>query len=345
MADRSSKGPPDLRNHRAAWSAAQARETRSEWEYHFTADQLIELRTAAERALAAHGHDAKRLRGLTKGDVPLPLLAPYLARWVQDLESGRGFVFLRGIPVDLWPSKVIEAAYLVLGAHIGALVSQNAFGDLLVSVRDDGANPNDPNVRLYRTRAAQAYHVDGSDVVGLLCLKPAQSGGTSHIASSVSIYNAIRERRPDLFPILSEPFYFDSHGQQRPGEKPYFVAPLVFDSSPEKFRFFFLDWYITNAQRHPEVPRLRPDQRELIQLVLDLAASDEFRLDMDFRPGDIQLLSNHVILHARGAYEDFDEPEKKRHLLRLWLTLHRNAVDGKGSGGIEKTKARDDEKL
>ena len=52
-----------------------------------------------------------------------------------------------------------------------------------------------------------------------------------------------------------------------------------------------------------------------------IAASPELYFDMDLAPGDIQWLSNHTILHARTGYGDYPEPERKRHLLRLWLSL------------------------
>jgi hypothetical protein len=198
-------------------------------------------------------------------------------------------------------------------------------------VRDDGSDPDDPTVRRYRTRLAQPFHVDGSDVVGLLCLQPAKSGGLSQIASSVTVYDEIARRRPDLEPLLHEPWYFDRYGEERPGERPWFAAPIV-SGLPGRFRFVYLRWYIEKAQSHPDVPRLTDAQVELLDLIDELADDPQLHLDMDFVPGDIQWLANRTILHARTAYED--DPAAPRHLLRLWLTLHRNVVDGSGLGGI-----------
>ena len=77
--------------------------------------------------------------------------------------------------------------------------------------------------------------------------------------------------------------------------------------------------YVYSAQRYPETPRLTEQQTDAMEMFMRLCASDQFRLDMKFRPGDLQLLNNNVIVHSRSAYQDYLEAAKKRHLLRLWL--------------------------
>jgi len=320
----------DFRNHRAAWTGKELVDKTDSWQYHFSAAENAEIRSLAERLVASM--TPEQLRHLKPKDCPLPSLERQLARMSDDLELGRGFILLRGLEVDM-SQEVVEAAYLALGAHLGVFVGQNASGDLLGHVRDDGSDPSDPTVRKYRLKVEQPFHVDGSDAVGLLCLKTAKSGGKSSIVSSVTIYNELVRRRPDLEPLTREPLYLDSYGQHKEGEDPWFKVP-VFTGTRDNPSFFYIRWYVDQCQGvHPQVPRLRKEQIELLDLIDQLA--DEFKLDMDFQPGDIQLLSNRVILHAREGYEDWDEPDRKRHLLRLWLTLHRNAVDGKGVGGID----------
>jgi hypothetical protein len=249
------------------------------------------------------------------------------------LDAGRGFVLVRGVPVDEFGEDGSAIAYVALGVHLGVPVSQNAAGDLLGHVRDDGSDPDDPTVRRYRTRLTQPFHVDGSDVVGLLCLQPAKSGGLSQIVSSVTVFEEVARRRPDLVGLLQQPWYFDRYGEERPGERPWFAMPIL-SRLPERFRFVYLRWYIDKAQTHPEVPRLTDAQVELLDLIDALAQDPELHLDMDFVPGDIQWLANRTILHSRTGYEDHDDANRRRHLLRLWLTLHRNVVGGAGTGGI-----------
>lgn len=306
----------------AAWCGRDERNKR-DWIYELGEADVAEL----DAALADAKESGHTLETLQRADFPLPRLQPAIARWMSDLDRGRGFVLVRGVPV--WRYTEAEAAivYWGLGLHMGTAVSQNAAGDLLGHVRDTGAHPNHPSVRLYKTREPLGFHCDGSDIVGLLCLQSAKAGGASRIVSSVSVYNELLSRCPDLVPLLYEPFYWDRNEEQRPGEPPYFVLPICF-SHDGRLRTFYIGWYIRNAQRHADVPRLTAQQIELLDTLDAIAADPAFHLEMDFRPGDIQWLKNAVILHSRTEYEDFAEPARKRHLLRLWLTAHEHWSDG-----------------
>jgi hypothetical protein len=320
--------------HPAAWRGADL-SVSTAWIHELTADEVAELVELVERLQWAD----VPVDELEREPLPLPRLGPVVDRWADELNGGRGFVLVRGLPVEDLGEDRSALAYVALGLRLGVPVSQNAAGDLLGHVRDDGSDPDDPTVRRYRTRLAQPFHVDGSDVVGLLCLHGAKSGGVSQIASSVTIYEEIARRRPDLEPLLHEPWYFDRYGEERPGERPWFAAPIA-SGLPDRFRFVYLRWYIDKAQTHADVPRLTPAQVELLDLIDELARDPAIHLDMDFQPGDIQWLANRTILHSRTGYEDHDDPARRRHLLRLWLTLHRNVADGTGLGGIPVKAAR-----
>jgi len=264
----------------------------------------------------------------------LPELRSDVARWVQALNAGRGFVLLRGFPVSELSAEATELAYVGLGLQLGQPVGQDAKASLLTHVRDEGIARTDPSVRLYRTRQRQDFHTDGSDIVGLLCLHKARSGGESRIASSYAVYNEILTRRPDLAEVLYAPMYWDRNNEQSAGEDPYFAMP-VFNDIGGMPRVFFVGWYIRDAQRHPRAPRLTAEQLEALDIIETIANDPEFYVEMRFEPGDIQLISNAKILHSREAYEDFPEPERRRHLLRLWLTAHDFAsVDEVLRGGI-----------
>jgi len=247
------------------------------------------------------------------------VLGAAIEAWMHDLDDGRGFILVRGFAAENYTEEDSAFAYWLIGLHIGRPVPQNKKGELLGQVRDDGANPKDPGIRLYRTRAKLDFHTDGADIIGLLCLKKAKSGGLSRIASSVSVFNEVMRRRPDLVPILFQPFYWDREADAKPGEPPYFSFPICrYDNG--RLSTLYIGWYIRNAQRFPEVPRLTAAQSELLDMIDMIANEPAFYLDMDFEPGDMQFLKNAVILHARTEYEDWPEPEQKRQLLRLWLT-------------------------
>ena len=239
-----------------------------------------------------------------------------------------------GFPIDQLSPEATELAYIGLGLQLGIPVGQDADASLLGHVRDEGVTRTDPSVRFYRTRARQDFHADGSDLVGLLCLKRAKFGGQSRIASSLAIYNEILRRRPDLVDVLYQPMYWDRNDEQSSGQDPFF-ALSVFNDVAGIPRIFYIGWYIRDAQRHPQVPRLTDLQLEALDLIESIANDPEFYLEMDFEPGDIQLLANAKILHSREQYEDHDEADRRRHLLRLWLTAHTFAsVDTVLRGGI-----------
>jgi hypothetical protein len=300
----------------AVWRPADFADA-SEWAVTLSAAERAEIAAAARRA-AGSGLTAATV---TRDDLPLPVLASKLARWVGVLAAGRAFVLIRGFPVDLLSDTETELAYVGLGLHLGAPVSQNAAGDLLGHVRDIGVVRDSPAVRLYSTNLRQDFHCDGSDLVGLLCLKRAKSGGESRIVSSMAVYNEMLARRPDLVQVLRQPFAWDRNDEQSPGEDPFFNLPVIFDMNGSP-RIFFVGWYIRDAQRHPQAPRLTAEQLEALELLEGLANDPSFYLEMDFQPGDIQLLNNAKILHAREAFTDHEDPAERRHLLRLWLTAH-----------------------
>lgn len=297
----------------AAWTGPE-QAGRTDWVYRLTPAQTAELADLAAR-LVAEGRPVSEV-GLA--DATLPGLAPLIARWRSELAEGRGFLLIKGLPVHAWSEEQASMAYWALGLHLGRPVPQNRQGDVLGHVRDVGEDPTVPGVRLYKTRAAQDFHTDGADIIGLFCLKPSKSGGLSRIVSSVSIFNEILRRRPDLVPLLFGDFYWDQEVEAAPGAKPWFKHPIC-QFKDGRLTTFFIGWYIRNAQRFPDVPKLTPQQAELLDLIEAIANDRAFHLDMDFEPGDIQVLKNAAILHARTAYEDWEAPELRRHLLRLWL--------------------------
>jgi hypothetical protein len=261
-----------------------------------------------------------------------------IERVVADLAHGRGFVLLRRVPVDLLTVEEVELAYVALGLHLGVPVSQDAAGTLLGHVRDERVERTGPEVRLYRTRERQDFHTDGADIIGLLCLHAARSGGESRLASGHTVYNEVLARRPDLLEVLYAPMWWDRNGEEAPGEDPAFPLPVVSDVEGTP-RFFYIGWYIRDAQRHHQVPRLTDQQAEVLDLVESIANDPAVHVDMDFRPGDVQLLNNAVILHSREAYEDHDDLDQRRHLLRLWLAAHDfTSVDDQLRAGIPTTR-------
>ena len=297
-----------------AWSGRDMAK-RTDWIVQFTPEDLAEL----DAAIRAHRASGRPLGEITPENFRLPKLAPKLARALDDILNGRGFLVFRGYQVDVNDIEAAAIAYLGVGSHFGSFRSQNARGHLLGHVKDLGLDIADPKVRYYQTTRELEYHTDSCDIVGLICLKTAREGGESRLCSSTTIYNEVLKRRPDLLPLLFNPFPTDRRGEIPPGMKPWFDMP-VFHWHQGKLSAIYSGQYIRSAQvNFPEAPRLSAAEVEAIDLFDKLCNDPDIRLLVEFRPGDMQFVHNHTMLHSRGDFVNWPEPEKHRHLLRLWL--------------------------
>ena len=299
----------------SAWIGAEMAQKPETWIYQLSDTEIAEIEIA-RAAFSATGKDMANLRRI---DFPLPSLGARLDGMRKDVLDGRSFVLIRGLTVEGRPITESATAFLGIGSYFGSARSQNAKGHVLGHVRELGLSAkNDPTVRIYQTAERQTFHTDSCDVVALLCLKTAKSGGLSSITSSMSIYNAMAKSRPDLAKRLFLAFSTDRRGEIPEGKKPYFDIP-VFNDHEGRLSVIYARRYIQSAQRFPEARRLTDSDLEALDYFDRLANDSKLRLDMEFHPGDIQLLHNHTVLHDRTDYVDWDEPEYKRHLLRLWL--------------------------
>jgi hypothetical protein len=287
------------------------------------------------RALVALESELTRIADGTWGDAPgepatsararavearlHQVLAAQLEACRRLLSTGYGFVWLRGLPTDLLSPAASARLYTLLGRGLGEPVPQNLRGELITHVRDAGADPNDPEVRRYRTRAEQDFHTDGADVIGLLCLSAAAKGGESRLLSSVRVYRRVLAERPDLAPLLEAPWHFHLPGARARGLPPTIERPIV-TRRGDKVETFYIGWYLDQAQALDGVPPLDGPRRELLALYRRTLADSTLHLSMQLAPGDVQWLRNAYILHARAAYEDGPPPVPPRHLLRLWLS-------------------------
>ena len=298
----------------AAWYGPEIA-TRDDWMMPLSAAEVAEVE-AATQALVARDADIAVLK---PQDFPLPTLGARLRSRVDDeVLSGRGFLLLRGLPVERWSIRESATAFFGLGAHLGSARSQNGKGHVLGHVQDLGLDVKDPNVRIYQTHERQTYHTDSCDIVGLLCLKTAKSGGLSALVSSTTIFNEMRRRRPDLLKLLFQPIATDRRGEVPEGQKPFFEIP-VFNWHQGYLTAIYQRQYIDSAQRFPEAPRHTPELVQALDLFDSLANDPALNTFMEFKPGDVQLVHNHTMLHDRTGFDDWPEPERRRHLLRLWL--------------------------
>ena len=298
----------------AGWKGSELTKS-TDWIYVLTQNDIAEL----DAALAQVKSRGLEIPNISQADFPLPNLGSTLSDILGELEHGRGAKLIRGLPVERLGEEDATTIYWGIGTYLGEAVAQNMMGELLGHVKAVGANwDQNFNLRGYQTPVHLPFHCDKSDVVGLLCMQTAKSGGTSSFASTITIHNEILRTRPDLLPELYKPFCIDHRGEEFEGEDPYYVAQ-VFNIHKGRFFSRFGQKYVESAQRFPQVPRLTDAQTEAMNLFSKLALSDDIRLDMEFERGDMQFLNNHYTVHSRTDYEDYEEEERRRHLIRMLL--------------------------
>ena len=288
----------------------------------------IDAALRSARAAGATWHETTRER------FPLSGLAALLADVARELEDGCGLVTLRGLPVHRYAPDELRQIWFGLGSHLGRPVFQNRRGELMREIRDEGRSVGERYGQIpagsegsgavlssYARTLSNGllrFHTDRCDVVGLLCAGQARSGGVSKLASSVAVHNEMLRRRPDLAAALYQDVYRSRFGEE--AERHDVVYPLpVFGARDGKFTSHYSLTFIEIAQMVPGVPRLTALQQEGIELLMALA--DELSFAMRFEPGDMQLVNNHVIYHARTAFEDDASAGQVRLLYRLWLSM------------------------
>lgn len=320
----------------AAWRGDRLAET-GEWIYRLSDAQVAELEQLGTRFVA----ERPDLRTVRREEYPLVACAEAVEEWRQDVDFGRGFVLVRGLRTHLYSDTLSAAIYYILGLHMGDPIRQNEMGDLIDHVyATSNKTMADPTALSSKVRDQLVYHSDSSDIVALMCLRPARAGGASCLVSGAEIYNEILRRRPDLAPLLLEPFHWDWKRQDHNAPANTYMSPII-SMVDGVFSMYAGSLYILTAQEYPGVPKLSEDQIEVLRLFDEITYEPGMAIEMDFRPGDIQWLSNYAALHARTSFTDWPEPQRSRHLLRLWLSSRtgRPVVPGFGKNGVVQVRS------
>ena len=298
------------------------------WVHPLSSRELAEIDTALAGLPPRDGPPGP----VAREDFPLPTLGPRLEAIGRDLEAGCGIAKLTGVPVADYEPEALQTLWFGIGSHIGTPVYQNTEGELMRAICDEGPDVGARygQVRLddrggtflsSRARAMSSrllrFHTDRCDVVGLLCVRPALSGGISRIVSSVAIYNEMLRRRPDLVEELFAPYHRSRFGEEAGANDVAYALP-IWALRDGKFTSHYSRTYIESAQLLDHVPRMSDAQWEAMDLLHAIA--DELCMEMTLVPGDIQLLNSHVTYHARTEFQDDPRPGHRRLLYRLWLS-------------------------
>ncbi|MFJ5546893.1 TauD/TfdA family dioxygenase [Streptomyces sp. NPDC093225] len=289
-------------------------EDEQQWRIPMPPGVAAELTRAARSALAA----GDRLDLAAPKPRGLDLTEAFAAALGRRIAGSPGFAVVEDFPVDAEDPRETEMAYWLFGLLLGRPVTQSRKADLLGRVEDRGADIASPVQRGYESSAALPFHVDRTDVIGLLCVRPATSGGLSRLVSSRAVHDLLLHERPDLLEELYRPFPNDRRGEEQPGQAPWSAIP-VFSRVDDSFATRYLRRFIEGSQRHEAAPRLTKGQLEAMAALDEALDRPGVSLDMELRRGDLQLINNFHILHARTAFADGGG--RGRLLLRLWLAF------------------------
>jgi alpha-ketoglutarate-dependent taurine dioxygenase len=298
----------------AEWRAADVADPAT-WTVELTAADQAELHHALVHAKSVSDDPLR----LTRDDFPLQGLVAKLDQVVAELIDGRGFVRLSALDVDRYDDDDLTLLYWGIGLHLGDPWPQNKYGHVLGDVTDQDKRLDDPTTRGNEIgQVGLPYHCDGSDLVGLMCLRAARSGGESCVANAVAIHNTMVRECPELAAALYEPLPYDTRGEQKDGAKPFYTVP-GFTEHHGRLYVRLIPPYIYASQRHADAPRLTELQKAALEKANELANDPELNVYMELRPGDMQFIDNYHVLHGRKEYQDDPANGYKRHLKRLWL--------------------------
>jgi hypothetical protein len=234
------------------------------------------------------------------------------------MRDGRGFLVLRGLPVERHGDDEVGLIFWGLGRYLGTPLHQNPQGDLLGHVYDHGRTYGNIDVRGYETNAYLPYHTDAGDMVGLLCLRRSLEGGLSSIVSSVTVHNEILAQHPEYLGLLYNGYYYIRR-EAALTERGVSERPIpVFGNQDGVVSCRYIRNQINAGAVKREVP-LTTFERAALDFLDEQTRRPDLRLGMDLQAGDIQFINNYTILHSRTGFVDGPEPDQKRHMLRLWL--------------------------
>lgn len=325
-----------LVNDESAWSGADFRNDAS-WIHTLSAPEVDELAGAAQRCLGR----GMQVTDIRAPDFPLPRLGRSIAAWAEEINNGRGFLVVRGLPEDRFSDDEVRAMFWGIGLYLGFPVSQNSYGDMFGDVYDQGVKMGAARVRGYRTNQKLRFHTDRCDMVGLLCVRPARSGGLSSIVSSTRVYNEIVKNRPEYMqPLLNG--YINMSVEEGGQHSTYRLPVYSVHENVVSCRILRNTIEYARKLGYATYSQLETDALAYMDELVD---REDLRLDMMLGRGDMQFINNYTTLHARTEFEDFAEPERRRLMVRLWLRSFglrrpRRAEHFRDYDGVEKTLER-----
>ena len=290
-------------------------------------DGLIELdancQAEIDRAATELAVNPLPVEVLKVSDVEMPACQAKMACVRVQLEDGIGFAVVDRLPVERFDRDISRKLYWLLMSMTGRPVAQAWTGTMVYDVLDTGKKSTaGSGIRSSKTNGGQSYHCDNTfnlppDFVGLLCLQTAKKGGTSGLISLETVYNLLLEEFPEYLPRLYQPFYYDRQGEHAPDDLRWSYKP-VFESDGDRINAYFNPRRVEHGY---EMRGLEMDDetRRAINALQRVSERSGLGKDFIFERGQIQIVNNKRLAHRRTAFRDWPEPERRRHLVRMWL--------------------------
>jgi Taurine catabolism dioxygenase TauD, TfdA family len=323
-------------DHPSAWKVADFK-TPADYTIELSATQLQDI----ERAMGQMKAAGLGLDDLQREHFEIPSLRPVIDEIRHQIEDGRGFVVVRRLPVEDYSKDEIGMIFWGIGTHLGRGLSQSVLGDRLGHVKD--FSREDPLARAYRNKQELSPHTDSCDLIGLACLRDAKLGGISRLTSALSVHNVMLEECPEALERLYRGYVFHRRGEEKPGDLPYtpYKVP-VYSSTDGKVSARYVRTYVEAGEAAAGRP-MGEAEFAVLDRFEEVTKRPELMLEFTLQPGEMYFINNYTILHARTAFDDFEEEEdRRRHLLRLWLEVPqmRPVHPHIRSGGIDAVPGR-----
>lgn len=299
----------------SAWNGVDLQQ-RNDWQIELgSADcaEIIDYLDRVSNTSLRSVEDFQAVRGLSG-------INDVIDRLANELKRGRGFALLKGCPIDGYSEGKIQHLFWAISKRLGEPLTQNGDRELLGHVFDKGATGGSLNARGFASRGGGGFHVDLTDVVGLMCIRQAMQGGESKLISSMTIYNTLLIERPDLLPVLFRGYIWDRRAEQLPNEDPCTARIPVFSEADGqlscRMHQGFIGWWVRRSEQD-----LSDEEQEALEVFHEIAERPGLGLTFTLDPGDILFVNNYTVMHARTSFEDWPDSHRKRYLLRIWLDM------------------------
>ena len=286
---------------------------------------------ALDQALQTTKQKSMEIESITLENFRLRGIEADIASWREEVMNGSGMIILSGFPLERYSKEELGIMHFGIGTHFGTAMSQSVMGDTLGHVVNVGGK--DPKERAYRNSTELDMHTDACNVVAMMCLQKAHSGGYSGYVSAISIYNEILERRPDLLPVLFAGFHYHRFGEEAPGQSPVTEERIpVFSFRDGLLSVNYLRSYIEMAAEYLQVP-LSAEQVGALDLVDEISVDERFALKFITRPGDAvffdsfaphRSMSNKTDQPRRVLYITFNKLSEGDHRVQYYADKRRS---------------------